>query len=656
MAEAISKSGRWVWELTDPGRSGGAGDLANLFRNERVDQPGILAVDPPRPEETLMAREVLQNSWDAADELQKERSAAGERVPSFGITFEFEELDGVRREELERAADLSGLRRQMEAVRSEADVSTLGMRRTAVLEDSKAQNGPLRILRVVESGTTGMYGPFVGAQSKMFLALISIGYTVKAAGSGGSYGYGKAGLIAASATRTVFAYSCFEPRANDRVDGQPVTRRFLGMTYWGQHTHGGTSFTGFARLGKDDGVIIAPFVNEEADAMAQRLGIDLRTHEDDRDLGTTFVLLDPLVEPEGLKSALERNWWPAIREGRFTPVITEQKLGAAPSRHIPRPIRNPILAPFVRAYELATVPQDNIVPHELRADLSKTPSRLGGLEVGSLGIVADLEGWSYASQNTEGDDEQAESPSSLIALTRGPRMVVQYYEPQRMRSSPYVRGVFVADTEIDDLLRQTEPKAHDSWVTSLDRIDEVVDERAPSTAKHALQEIGRVARRFQQSLRPPLPPAEDVQLTALAQLFKSMGRGKGIIDPLKSDRLVSIETHTELHPTESSQSVFAGVRVTLSLHENYEEADLALVRVRIIYKLLEDGKAGAAVPLTQVGRAELGEPNEDGSFDIAIGRTSQHLELESEAYSADWSGRLIVSAKVLRPLSEGMPS
>lgn len=89
-----------------------------------------------------------------------------------------------------------------------------------------------------------MYGPFIQARStKLFLALISVGYTVKAVGSGGSYGYGKAGLITASATRTVLAYTCFREQADD----PGVTRRLLGMTYWGQHEVV-NSFTGFARL------------------------------------------------------------------------------------------------------------------------------------------------------------------------------------------------------------------------------------------------------------------------------------------------------------------------------------------------------------------------------------------------------------------------
>ena len=81
-----------------------------------------------------------------------------------------------------------------------------------------------------------------------YLALVSLGYTVKAPGAGGSYGYGKAGLIGASSTRTVIAYTCFK----EREDDLGVTRRLLGMTYWGQHDVGGRSFTGFARLGRED--------------------------------------------------------------------------------------------------------------------------------------------------------------------------------------------------------------------------------------------------------------------------------------------------------------------------------------------------------------------------------------------------------------------
>ena len=62
-----------------------------------------------------------------------------------------------------------------------------------------------------------MGGPFTGTKSKMYLALVSIGFTVKHSGAGGSYGYGKAGLIRGSAIDTVVAYSCFRSTRKNLV-------------------------------------------------------------------------------------------------------------------------------------------------------------------------------------------------------------------------------------------------------------------------------------------------------------------------------------------------------------------------------------------------------------------------------------------------------
>jgi hypothetical protein len=604
-----------------------------------------------------MAREVIQNSWDAAAELRKRRWMNGAAEPRFGISFDFLDLVGANRSSFVVASDLQGLKSQLDLARESEGERALGMPRTAALDHAHDAEQVLQVLRIVESGTTGMYGPFDGAKSKMFLAMISLGYTVKDAGAGGSYGYGKAGLIAGSATRTVFAYSCFEPRGDDMIDGVPVTRRLLGMTYWGQHGVGEVSFTGFARLGCDMGNWTAPLVNAQADRLATELGMDLRSAEFEEQLGTTFVLIDPVVEPHDLVEAIERNWWPAIKEGRFNPIVTERRDGAMPARHIPRPLRNPVLAPFVRAYELATVPQDNSVEHEFRADLGVLPPNLDGLSIGSIGIVADLDGWSYAVDVEEAEDEGRSRNSSLIALTRGPLMVVEYLEPWGMKTSPpFVRGVFVADDEIDDLLRQTEPKAHDAWVTSENHLEDGVDQKAPKVAKHVLKEIGKAARRFQQSLRPPIPPPEDVRLSALARLFQSVARGGGPTPPLslpEGERLVSIRTNSRIVPIPDSSSIRAEGKINLSLSDAYREADRALVRIRVSYRFVEDGKAGEAVTLNLVSSMLVHGSNDDGSFDVELTRDYQKIDFESAEYSPDWSGRLIVKAQIINPIRIG---
>ena len=61
---------RWSWEKTDPDRSQTSGDVAKLFKNEPVKAPGVFAADQPSPDATVLAREVIQNSWDAAGELR----------------------------------------------------------------------------------------------------------------------------------------------------------------------------------------------------------------------------------------------------------------------------------------------------------------------------------------------------------------------------------------------------------------------------------------------------------------------------------------------------------------------------------------------------------------------------------------------------------
>lgn len=200
----------WRWEKTDPSRSGSSGDLSKLFRHEGSENPGVLAVDAPSTNASVMAREVIQNSWDSARERQKSDAGA----PQFQIDFGYRSLSGEDRTQFIENLDLASLARRAEA----GDRDTLGLRSSDVLSQLDA-DAPLPILVIRERGTTGMHGPFEEAKSKMFLALVSLGYTVKDDAAGGSYGYGKAGLIRGSATRTVVAYSRFRERPDDTTQG-----------------------------------------------------------------------------------------------------------------------------------------------------------------------------------------------------------------------------------------------------------------------------------------------------------------------------------------------------------------------------------------------------------------------------------------------------
>ena len=78
------------------------------------------------------------------------------------------------------------------------------------------------------------------------------------------------------------------------------------------------------------------------------------------------------------------------------------------------------MSSFVRAYEVATTPQDNDVAHEFAADLGRLPAKLDNRRIGKLGLVADLEGWSYAADVVDPDEEARVDHSTLVALVRSP--------------------------------------------------------------------------------------------------------------------------------------------------------------------------------------------------------------------------------------------
>ena len=216
------------------------------------------------------------------------------------------------------------------------------------------------------------------ATSQSFLALVSLGFTQKDLGAGGAYGYGKAGLIRGSAIRTLLAYTCFE----ERHDDPGVTRRLLAMTYWGPHQIDDARLLGSHAAGRAPRLKVRP-TKTERQTNRNRLGLDVRDPADPEQLGTTFLLIEPTVGPDDLARAIECNWWPALMDPTFGASVTDYD-----GRPIhPRPKNDPVLRSFMRAHEVAVVPQDNSVTTEkttLRRWKSGQPNTSSGLSVSLL--------------------------------------------------------------------------------------------------------------------------------------------------------------------------------------------------------------------------------------------------------------------------------
>jgi hypothetical protein len=646
----------WYWEIIDGSRSASTGSVGDVFGNESRPPPGFLATNAPTPDATLFAREVIQNSWDAAIELQ---DTIGRRAPKFHIDFAFRMLEGTERASLIETLGLHDLRERADAV-GRSELHLLSTDCLNGLDDDE----PLPVLIVTEHATTGMYGPFdKGPKSKMFLAMLTSGFTPKEEGAGGSYGYGKAGLVLGSAIRSVVAYSRFEVREDD----PGITRRLLGVTYWAPHELEDLSHTGFGRLGAApvEADRVVPFGNEDADAFAQELGLEPRTSEEIYDLGTTFLLVDPTIDPRDLCAAIERNWWPAIVEELFTVAITT----ADGVQLIPKPRQNPDLEAFISANEfLAT---NNLEGSEGSVRFKRFGFSLMALDdrsysLGDLALVADPASWTFpstdkAEEEDEFDDVEGEDGSavqisqrSLVALVRGPRMVVEYSE--RGQAPPFVRGVFVASSDIDDLLRQTEPKGHDRWQTEASSA-RASHPHATRIAKSLNQRINRMVRDYRRAIAPPPVRPEGARLDVFDRLMARLLRGRSKTPPPpRPKRPISISFPYE-HVVPAADGLCklrASIRLALSEHA---ERDSAQTEIRIDYAFLSDA------PRSRDDRPELEltlprgftvTRADDGVYVVSgqLEHAPVTVAVESEAYPLDWTGELRVTAELAMQPSE----
>ena len=304
-----------------------------------------------------------------------------------------------------------------------------------------------------------------------------------------------------------------------------------------------------------------------------------------------------------------------------------------------------MLAPFIEGYDLALSAPDNLSSERKRAVLSSFESSDGAVhQLGALGLVAESGGWSYAADDPDSDEEVAHR--SLVALIRGPRMIVEYLEAGMTR--PYVRGVFVADQQVDELLRQTEPKAHDAWQTKVD--EGGVDTAAPEVAKAIIDRVKRNVNDFRKSLKPPPRPAEDIRLPELEKLFRSLlhAKGKDQPPPPSGDRPFSIKVSQRLVEDDLEMRLRLEGSVRFSLVDREDLPDSCDAELTISYRIMEEGGVGEELGLT-IDAPPGFEPIGERPYTFHGALDHEHVEFGfvSAPYPADWTGRLKAEADML---------
>ena len=428
---------QWNFQKFIPGRPNVVGNITRVFSTDGARPPLAFQAVVDRRSETAVSaaiygREGIANCIDASYASKAGRG-------DFGIDFYFEKFSSSVSKEYWDLLGLDALAKRANGSRIKRE-ENLGLSSQDCLK--RGGHAPLRILTVVESGGTGMRGALSDPRSILTRALMTVGQAQNDLEAAGSFGYGKAAVAQASRIKVVYVYTCFQAEGDDAT-----TRRFLGVTYWGNHSIGDDDYTGWALFGTKNGDETIALEDEEADALAEKLELPIRDPRNKDDHGTTFVIVDPMFNAEELESAVQLFWWPLLQETRDVRVQinlydreTPRDNDSDEGIQVCVDESHPILGQFVERFKEAEASR---ISGRASADEQSVAQR------GEAGITALI--WSQ---------QGSELTGSFIAKMRSPLMVVSY---DSIPANPPALGVFVSHENKNQNLRRVEPKEHDRW-------------------------------------------------------------------------------------------------------------------------------------------------------------------------------------------------
>lgn len=535
--------------------------------------------------EELLAREGLQNCKDAHS---SEADAAGIPVQ---VTIEKQSISGDRSNNLFKALLLD---RDAQVGRSNSLINPM------TKDEFKSYVGgeqQIDLVTVRDQNTVGLGGSLDGADEKDHFArlVLGLGQTNKVEG-GGSFGFGKTVFSKLSRIHLVLYYSHF--KATKKTSG--ASARFMAV--WLLQKDIAQKFSGFAFFGrKADGTSESlPFENDDAHVMAEMCGLDLRA---ERDFGTTVAVVDCPIVCDHVRFAIERYWWPSLIDKKLSVRLLEKKHSRQDDGSGLRvdlldnetqlsisPSSNPLVVPYMELYQAvrdaAGQPEGIRVDPPFRAYHGK---KLGQVAMRQLDKRL-LE--QMRDHIAEIGLENRENPLPLggIAKMRRPGMVVSYEGATDEDLEAIPAGVFIADDEIDPILRASEPPTHARWDSAeKDRINDV-GRRLGLIEDQAVEIVASVNKRINNKLldsrKQPPPPSKDARLGLLEQFLSdlfSIG-GAGPV-PLAEARPFSITITPSSHATEGGKRLQTAV-IALSLKSDYGGPPLKCM-VQVEGKILE---------------------------------------------------------------------
>ena len=561
------------------------------------------------PLAAVLAREAIQNSVDA-------KAAPNSKVR---VRFTTKLLSGAAKAGFVEAAGLN-------AVRERAD--KLGVTEPNCLGSLDDESQPIRLLYVDDWNTTGLEGNPSDPDSKFYRFLLSLGDAGKEHdehGTGGSYGYGKSVYSSNSAILTIFAYS----RTHDEEGN--LQSLLFGCGYYRKHKNDGENLTGRAWFGSDMTPphqhalqIVAPLRDEEADQVAQALGFEPRS---DKELGTGVLIIDSLVDSTGILLGIEDWWWPRLIDNLLdVDVVNEDG-----STDVPRPRKRDDLRPFIEAYEVATGKS----PPQPKLGYRQELNKFEGERIGTIGLRV-LE--------RDNNDEYPipEARFDTVALIRSPLMVVAYLRQWQV-GTPLVAGAFVANSDIDDILRASEPPAHDRWDSDTRRLKDASGRRK-RIVDRVLNRVKHYLKTFQSSAAPP-PSPRPKRLSLLERTLATfLAPGRVGPPPPPPAGSAPISLHYQKAPRPAAlQDGRLELTTVFTVELADDEISELTVRVRVRCPLLEDGKQGDDLPIVvQSSVGNVPDPEKPEWMQVTLTKGEPvKFECISDPYDAAWTVRFV---------------
>lgn len=470
----------------------------------------------------ILVRETAQNSWDAR---------CGTEPPVFGVS----------------------LRRTSPALRSDL-VRLLGRGRTESLQ-RRERDQHLRVLEIFDRGTRGLDGPVdltparLGEEANYQDLILKVGVATHDGVGGGTYGFGKTAAFAYSRLGTVVYWT------RCRNSGGDLEHRLIVSAIQESYTERSIQFTGRHWWGVVEGDSILPVRGEAAEAIGGRL---FERGFDGEETGTSVLVLDPSpltdssadeetssepVEQAGLfaqqsRSAIRMHLWPKLIPQSASdrpPMDVRLRVDGADIPLIDEP---------AGALSLWAAGLDAVRAAQQQRSVSRRAPRGARVEVfpitrsargrtatlGHLALVQHVVGMGGEVERDDLDPSLPDARLDRICLMRSDAELVVTTAPWFERSledGTEWFAVYKPTPEFDGIYAESEPPAHDDWVSS------GAEDEVAKIIRHTRNKVKRTLR---DQLFPDAEPVEAASGEAEVE-SGDLARRLGTLLPSAGERL-----------------------------------------------------------------------------------------------------------------------